>query len=169
MTAPQRLPLPDGGPGWKEHYPPVDAAAPQTRQVPVAGAGNPAVYATGTVRLPIVVKCAVDGCPSAIAMPPGTPPNVQTIRLEAAEWSRDEEGWTCPFPKDHSPAPAPTRPAPRWARMLLLVGIYLLLLTAMVLPVIRWDRGVSVPAVVNAVLVTVVWWGFVALRYGRRR
>jgi hypothetical protein len=58
-------PMPDFGPGWVHHQPPP-----------------------GPDREPVVVHCGMPGCSSALAMPPGTPLTVQTIRLEVA-------GWTC--------------------------------------------------------------------------
>lgn len=167
-----RYPMPDGGPGYVE-YPPGAAGlvAPQIDALPDTGYRRPSpVYATGTVRLPVVVKCGFTGCPTAIAMPPGTPDPVQTIRLETAGWLKGAlTGWVCPFPADHSPAAGRARRGvgPAWARASVAIGIYLILLALAVWPVYLFGGG-GASALVDMLVVTICWWGFVALRWTAR-
>jgi hypothetical protein len=128
--------LVDHGPGRAEHYPP------------------------GTYREPVIVRCVEERCPSAIAMPPGTPDAAQQLRLDIAAWTGGLAAPRCPHPADHGPAPEAI--TERAISRLVAVGGWLLLAKAAGGTVLALGGG-AIAYILTAVLVSAAWWTFVVL------
>jgi hypothetical protein len=81
----------DHGPGWLYHEPPP------------------------LVREPVIVRCGMPDCPSALAMPPGTPAASQATRLEVAGWTYRPDGpYVCPVDHGQEQSAAPVSWWRRW-------------------------------------------------------
>jgi hypothetical protein len=136
MTSPQPQRLADGGPGYAVHYPP------------------------GAYPVPMVIRCSVRACPSALAMPHDAAEDEQHARLTGADWAYSRSGWACPA--DHtgrwtSPPPPALTP---WGWLALMAGLYAVLLAGLL--ALMAAVGAPIYAfVAAALLLTSAWWALV--------
>lgn len=187
-NTPSLRPLADGGPGWATNVPTVDrytAAAGRygkPYRVPLAdgGPGYAVHYPPGTHPVPVTIRCSRPDCSSALSMPNGTPQVEQEARLLIAGWTKLPDGVVCgathaPREAPRLAAPAsrraahasPGRPVPGWAWWSLLVGLYLMFLTAVYMVVLVID-GTLRTFLILALISTAPWWA-VLLHWAMKR